>query len=183
MSFSPWLAGALAAAMIGGAATGISLDTTPIERFSNPLETIPRHTAAVHERRAAFAPQPNHYAMDTPQGTLSVSEVVMRRRQLNEPEWYTAHYTPEPYYLDENGRGIELSEAYEHQEQPERERPEAAPVRIAAMQSTQPLAPAGDSPMALPVAQVETTQPAPSISEQSNSSRVIDVQAELALQP
>lgn len=190
MPLTPWIPGALAAAIIGGAATGMSLDTTPVERFSDPLDTIPRHRAAATERSATFAPQPDHYAMTTPKGTLSVSDVTNRHRQLNPPAWqqasYRSEYAPEPYLLDENGRGIEFSDDYAPEPAPRR----AAPA-LAAAQA--PLDPVGKEPLALPEAAPlsgPAAGPAPAIrlaslqaQEPSPKPRVVKVQAELALQP
>lgn len=191
MPATPWIAGAIAAAIVGGAAAGMSVNTTPIERFSDPLETIPRHELAAHERRTQPY-TPNDYAMETPQGTLSVAEVVTRRTRLNPPEWQMAYddYRPEPYLLDDDGRweGVRDSRFDETYI----DRPEHAPALATAAHggpsptthaaaaphvpaAAEPLEPVGEQPATLRLA---STQAAPVAAPAGP--RVIDVGAALA---
>lgn len=134
MPATPWIAGALAAAILGGAIAGMSLDTTPIERFSDPLDTIPRHSMAALDRKPQ-AHLPQHYEMKTPEGTLSVAEVVTRRTQLNPPEWQPAAYAhgPEPYATGDD-RLREGASEYSHTAPPQPARVPHGPAEAQALE-------------------------------------------------
>lgn len=172
MPATPWIAGAIAAAMLGGAAAGMSVNTTPIERFSDPLETIPRHQQAAYARQPQ-ANLPNHYAMETPQGTLSVSEVFTRRTQLNPPRWQVSSedYRPDPILLDDDGHWVEASD----KTAPEPAVAARNPLAPALSPDARPLEPVGDAPVTLPGA---TAHRGPLAA--NATARVIDVRAELA---
>lgn len=135
MPATPWIAGALGVAVIGGAVAGMSLDTTPIERFSDPLETIPRHKMAALDRKPQ-AHLPQHYEMKTPEGTLSVAEVVTRRSRLNPPQWPPASYAhgPQPYATGDD-RLWEGADEYRQATQPQ---PATVPHGLADAQALEP---------------------------------------------
>lgn len=165
-------AGALAVAALGGATTGATLNTQPLEAEVDPLASIPDHEIdypSQAEIDAMKAPH-NHYALETPQGRVEVTELAYHGRLRDEHEahlaWEAAREREAEY----------LAAQYEQAQ-------DAAPVprRIAqaAPQAPTLTQPEPTTPMPQPID--AATAPVEPLWENGDA-KVIDVQAELAAQ-
>lgn len=88
------------AAVLLGAVTGASIDTTPLERRGDAGDLISRPEASAAEFEANAEPQalPDHYPLITPQGRFEVEELrlrgLYRNRRFAMSSWWVDDFEP-----------------------------------------------------------------------------------------
>ncbi len=100
MKLSPWILGAVVAVPVAGAVIGSQVSTDPVGVRSDVIDTLPIGNSVVHAATAAKPQprQPDHYAMETPEGIVEVHELALRGRyqnryrDLQREESYQAEY-------------------------------------------------------------------------------------------
>lgn len=92
MKATPVILGACVVGAMGGAVAGLSLDTTPIQpQIPDPLAAIPDHPIALAKsQRLQQANLPEHYPLETPEGTIEVRDLAYwgRLRNRVHPDYY-----------------------------------------------------------------------------------------------
>ena len=80
MKLSPLILGAAALVPIAGAAIGANLNTTPVGAIEDATASIPQQAlfTPTKDPYSSQARLPDHYAMETPQGRVEVSELAIR---------------------------------------------------------------------------------------------------------
>jgi len=161
MQATALFAGALAVATFAGAIGGASISTVPISLGGDPLGNVPRHPIDMATAgAAAYASQPDHYAIETREGRFEVGELGNRglysqaRYQWHDPvpaefydmaqEVHVPDYSPEPVTEPVSarlsppvGQGEAASE-----ERPANISPDVLQSRLAMDLKTDPLVPA-----------------------------------------
>lgn len=88
MKPTPMILGAITLAIGAGSALGMSTPTDPLTRTSNTFDTIPQHAIerrSEEEARKMIAPR-DQYPLETKDGVIEVSELVMHGRLREQTE-------------------------------------------------------------------------------------------------
>lgn len=162
MKAKPLIAGALVLAPITGGLAGQMISTDPITDATDISATLPQHSpVAVADATPRTTPRlPDHYAMETPEGTVEVHELAMRGR-------YRDRYEPYQRWQAETERNLAMLEAEWGNAAPQTQ--QAAP---------EPAAKPKQAPQQVATVDVGLGVPEP----QASTFRVINVESELALQ-
>ena len=82
MKFTPLIMGAVALTAIAGAASGAAIGDIPMLKTSATQSTVPQASFASQSAasREAARQLPNHYPLETPQGTVEVAELALHGR-------------------------------------------------------------------------------------------------------
>ncbi|QZD91911.1 hypothetical protein K3162_10150 [Qipengyuania xiapuensis] len=199
MKYTPHILGAVALVTIGGALSGAAIgDMRMIER--SHTDTLPeaQMVRAGNSALQSGERPPDHYALETPEGTIEVGELALHGRMRNSTDgmWWegrrerpvelSARY--DDFYSEADAARLAREEALlaftgsraEYQVRREEEAARAVATEALAQARSQPAMTRAEAPMTL-AEPAEIATPAPSAREpRRGNAKTIDVSAALA---
>lgn len=102
MKISPWILGAAVLVPVAGAAIGHNMSTEPIGVHQDVSALLPDrpHSVAVNPVRNVHERLPDHYALETPEGRIEVSELAWHGRFRDRVRRSYADYYYDQYDVD-----------------------------------------------------------------------------------
>ncbi len=96
MKFSPWLIAVALAVPVAGAYAGSKMSADPVGPRHDLAQNLPnRQAIAVADASTRTQPRlPDHYAMETPEGTVEVHELAIRGRYSDRVSQYDHYQQP-----------------------------------------------------------------------------------------